>query len=292
MYAKATYTLDTQIKDDTFEVDDMHEYILNAQVSMHSFRFCVIDTTRNRCVALEDYKITGCNDCNDLLDVLENIFDENSVLKAGFWKSVKLSFRNSHFSLVPQSLFSENHAKDILGITCYLSDKHEVHYYKHSGNGTVNIFAAEAPVLKWFKKNYPGKYIEVIHHTSWLLEGVKHSKVVDVHTKVYVNVDDELLSISVKRGEEILFINNFQFYSPNDFVYYILFVYNEFDLNPEVIPIILTGNIHKNSENYLKIYRFVRNIVFGKKPTWLKFGYHFDEVSDHRYFELYSAHFC
>lgn len=286
------YTLVKKIVDDTFEVEHLHEYILSIQLGNSLFRFCVIDTKRNRCMMIEDYKFNHTLYPSQLLEQLEHIYDDNSVLKAGFWKSIKISVKNLKFSLIPNSLFTENKAIDLLRLNCEVSTEDELFFFKHTTNDTVNIFTAEKLIINWFKKSYPNKSLELIHHTSLLIEGVLQNHSSMLARNVYVSVEDSILTVVVKKGFELEFCNNFQFVTPNDFVYFIMFVYDELDLNPETVPITLMGDIAKNSTIFVKLYKYVRHISFGEKPTTLKFGYKFDEVNDHHYFDLYNMYLC
>ena len=289
---KHKYHLVKKIVDDTFEVDHMHEYILSIQLGNSIFRFCVIDSKRNRCMMIEDYKFDHALLPGQLIEQLDLIYDDHTLLKAGFWKSIKLSIKNLKFSLIPNSLFAAENAEDFLRLNCDFSEEEELFYFKHGTNDTVNVFAAERKVANWFKQQYPSKSVELIHHTSLLIEGVLHNHSSTPDRRLYVSVEDSIVAIVVKKGFNLDFCNNFQYQTPNDFVYFVMFVFDELDLNPETIPVILTGDIAKNSELFVRLYKYVRHISFGEKPGTLKFGYKFDEVSDHNYFDLYNMHLC
>lgn len=282
----------SKIKDDTFEVDSLHEYILSLQLGNTFFRVCVIDAGRNRCMLLEDYKLSDIQSIDQLIMVLTTLYEEHTLLQAGFWKSVKISFKNLKFSLVPQSLFSEKHLPDFLRLTCSFTSTEKVYYYYHGFNDSVNVFAVEQQVVEWFKKQYPNKTVDLIHHTSLLIEGVMHHPNTHKGKVVYASVEDEILTVLIKQSDQLEYCNNFNYQHPNDLLYFLLLVFHEFELNPELVPLILMGNIRKNSEAYQKVYKYVRNVQFSEKPLNLKFGYRFDELHDHQYFDLYNTHLC
>ncbi|MFN0049298.1 MAG: DUF3822 family protein [Cytophagales bacterium] len=281
-----------KIIDDTFEVDQLHNYTLSILLSSTSFQFCVIDVVKTRCMMLEHYQFEQTNSAKELLNVLKEVFEESNYLNAGFWKSIKLNIKNLKFSLVPNSLFAESYAKDILSVNCTVSDYEVLYYYKHTSNDTVNIFAAEQELIDWFKKIYPNKLVEVLHHTSTMMEGVLQYSTENEAKSVFVNIEDSIATIAVRDNNAMIFINNFKFTTPNDLLYFILFTYDELDLNTETIPMVLMGNIHKNSDYYSRIYKYIRNITFSRRPQGIKFGYKFDEITDHHYFGLYNTILC
>ena len=45
---------------------------------------------------------------------------------------------------------------------------------------------------------------------------------------------------------------------------------------------------HHNDNNYNEFYKYINNVVFGHRPKFLTFGYMFDEVQDHHFFDLYG----
>ncbi len=287
-YAK----LINKVIDDTFEVDQLHNYTLSILLSTTSFQFCVIDVAKSRCMMLEHYEYSQAGNSTDILKVLKEIYEDNHYLNAGFWKSIKLNLKNLKFSLVPSSLFAESYAKDILSVNCSVSDFEVLYYYKHTSNDTVNIFAAEQELTDWFKKIYPNKLVEVLHHTSTMMEGVLQYATNNQAKSVFVNIEDQIATIAVRDNNALVFINNFKYTTPNDLLYFILFTYDELDLNTDTIPLVLMGNIHKNSDYYSRIFKYIRNISFSKRPQGIKFGYKFDEITDHHYFGLYNTILC
>lgn len=241
---------------------------------------------------LEHYEFNQAGSTKEILAVLKEIYEDNHYLNAGFWKSIKLNIKNLKFSLVPNSLFAESYAKDILSVNCTVSDFEVLYYYKHSSNDTVNIFAAEQELIDWFKRIYPNKLVEVLHHTSTMMEGVLQYATGNQAKSVFVNIEDQIATVAVRDNNALIFINNFKYSSPNDLLYFILFTYDELDLNTDSIPLVLMGNIHKNSDYYSRLFKYIRNISFSRRPQGIKFGYKFDEITDHSYFGLYNTILC
>ncbi len=241
---------------------------------------------------LEHYEFQKIQEQTRLFALLKEIYEYNTYLNAGFWKSIKLSIKNLKFSLVPNSLFAENYAKDILAVNSTIADQDIVYFYKHSSNDTVNIFAAEHALVDWFQKMYPNKLVEVVHHTSTMMEGVLQYSTNNQAKSVFVNIEDQIATIAVRDNGALVFINNFKFVTPNDLLYYVMFTYDELDLNTDTIPLVLMGDILKNSDHYQRLYKYIRNITFSRRPEGIKFGYKFDDISEHQYFGLYNTILC
>jgi hypothetical protein len=59
---------------------------------------------------------------------------------------------------------------------------------------------------------------------------------------------------------KLMFYNRFDFATKEDVIYYLLFTIDQLKLNPEEIPVVITGNISEDNDNYKIIYKYVRNV--------------------------------
>ncbi|MGN6645907.1 MAG: DUF3822 family protein [Cytophaga sp.] len=289
------YKLSNSVKDSRLETENLAKYHLSFQVNFELFRICVIDGESNRCLFLEDYKLFDIYTTSDLLDQLDILFEDHVLIKAGFWKSITLGIKNTQFSLVPESLFERDYLKEylILNTTLDREADEEYHFFKQKQTEAINVFATNNRLTDWFRKTYPLKQIRVIHHTSSMIEGILLQKdLAPAEKSVYIQVEQYFLTITVKEGKKLIFCNSFTFNTSEDFVYFILFVFDQLELNPEKCPVIVFGEITHDSESFSKLYKYIRNLSFGSKPEFIRFGYQFDEVFDHRYFDLYNMHLC
>jgi hypothetical protein len=290
---KEQYRLSQKVKDDTFDVDLISQYNLLLQIGADSFRFCVADTTRNRCLWLEDYKFHYKLPAAQFLEQLAAIYDDHHVLKAGFWNEVKVCFKSSCFTLVPLSLFNEEHLYDYLKLVCEPdSQLEEACYYKHSALDAVNVYSIDKQIKEWFQKNHSNKGINVLHQSSPLIEGAMRSRDATLTSEIFINVEKDYFHMFVFNGTNLQFCNIFNYVNDVDFIYYVMFVLDELKLNADTEKVTIWGELMPDSAIYNKLFRYIRNLNFGTKPASLSFSYIFDEVFDHRYFDLYSMHLC
>ncbi len=291
--AVAKFKQNQFVKDSAaFDIENIPQYILNLEISKDGFRTCVTDTQNSRCVWLEDQHFSTLLQKEQLIEQLELIYEDHEILKAGFWHKVRLSIKNQHFTLLPSSLFHKQHVRDYLKLADHaLSDQTEVFFYRHPHSEIVNIFAEEKLITNWFRNNYPSKNIEFVHHTSALIEGVFHTEPAPVRS-VSVLVESSHLTILVTNGKMLELCNTYFYVSAQDFIYYVMLVFHELQLNPEVHKVTLYGEISPESVIFEHLYCYIRHVTFGNKPTTMKFGYMFDEVLDHRYFDVFNIYLC
>lgn len=288
------FRLEKRIQDEKFNVEHIAQYILMLQVNNSIFRVCVTDPETNRCLLLDNYALDEVLYPEQLVSQLALIYDDHPLLKAGFWKSIRIAVKNLDFSLIPDSLFDKEHARQYLSLNSgrSASDGDSIYYYQQRNTEAVNIFSADRKIIDWFSNQYPGKKIQVVHHTTPLIEGVLFDETTAQKRSMYVHVERKFLTILVKNEKSLEFVNNFYFTTTEDFLYFVLFVFDQLKLNPETTPVTVFGEISPDSPVYRKLYKYIKDLRFGDKPSALRFSYQFDEVFDHRFFDLYSMHFC
>ncbi|MEO9804629.1 MAG: DUF3822 family protein [Reichenbachiella sp.] len=289
----ATYKLVKRIKDSDFDVDQLHNYCLSMQIGIRDFQLCITDTRNHTCLLIEDYILQDVKTINARLQVLAKLFENHHLLMAGFWHSIKLSLKSHKFSLVPATHFVEESVRDYLLLNCTINDSVEGEYtYRHSSSNVVNAFAGDKRLVSWINSLYPNKEIEVIHQGSTLIEGILKSNTQNDSKVVYSILDRGIMHIFVSENHKLHYYNQFSIKEAKDYVKYIMLVFKEFNLSQRTQKVVLWGNVTQNSEHYKMFSKYIGNISFGKRPSQLKFNYHFDELADHQYFDLLSVYLC
>ena len=214
-------------------------------------------------------------------------------MTAGFWKDVKLSLKSHKFSLVPTNMFVQESAADYLALNSEIKTAfEEVNYYKQIAVDTVNVFAAETKLCRWIESIYKKKKVHIIHQGSALIEGfLKHADHID-EKSMYAYVDRGILHIVVTEGKKLLYYNQFAARKKEDYLKYIMLIFNELGMSGKESHVFLWGFIKPTSNEMSLLKRYIRNISFGSKPSFLKFSYLYDEVEDHQYFDVLSGYLC
>ena len=283
-----------KVRDNKLNIEFIAQYNLLLQVSHDTFRMAIVDSVDDKCLHTEEYLLEGVNGLTGkLLEQLHVIFDEHHLLNAGFWKSIRLTVLNDKFTLIPSSLFIEENAKEYLRFNCEVDHNFDiVSSYKHSSLGVVSVFSVEKRIIDWFKTIYPAKKLELLHQSSTCIEGLFQNIKNRSAITLLASVGPGLLTLVAADSKNVLYSNTFHYKAQEDLAYFILLVMDELKMDAETDLLFLYGDIQHDSELYNRLYECVRNVRFGIKPSAMKFGFWFDELFDHKYFDLYSAHFC
>ena len=291
--ATKEYKLFKKIKEDKFEVDQLHNYDLNLLLGNRDFQVAVVDNRNNRCLVVEDFIISSVDSYSKLVEVFEDIFDEHHLLKAGFWSSVKVGIKGNKFALVPESLFNADSMFDYLKFNCKVNKEYDrLMYFKHSKSEAVNTFAVDARLYDWLDSLYPEKQVSYFHQSSALIEGVLEQLENYPSDSIFVYVDRFKLHIITSKNNKLEYYNQFYIKQFSDYIKYIMTVMKGLNRNQLNTNVVLWGYLGRQSKHYNEFGKYIKNISFGERPKFLEFGYPFDELQDHHYFDLYNVHLC
>lgn len=291
--AATGYKLLKKVKSQGFDSKNLGSYTLCLMVGITDFQFCVTDKQKNECLYIEDYKLEGVRTINARLQIIQDIFNAHPLLRSYKWGSVKLTFKSQKFSLVPNSYFIPEVAGDYLILASEVNTKiDDVFYYRHISTPSVNIFTADKKVTEWVKTAYPSKNPQVIHQGSAFIEGIMKYDDHSHEKSMYVLIDRGFFHAIVSQDNQLLFYNQFTLKSSDEFLKYILTAFKELDLDPKSNALHLWGMISNNSPHLATLKKYIRNVSFGSKPNFLKFPGEFQDVENHRYFDVYSIFLC
>ncbi|MFD2244660.1 DUF3822 family protein [Pontibacter ruber] len=287
------FRLAHKIYDEAFKPSQAPSCNLYLYVSPKFIRVGVADMSRNKFVALEDYELISVFTPVQLSEQLSLIAEGSSLLQDHRWQTVRVSISNQHFTLVPETLFDPAHQSDYLRLHSEFSSQEDVVLnYKHNGLEAVNIFAVEGVVYRMVQSLFPERPVQFVHLTSTLIGSVMHQFGPNTERNLAIYVERNYVTVLVVSDQGLEFCNIFHYLSPEDFIYYIIFVMQEQKMNPEQGTITVWGDITHDSSLFSILQKYIRHVRFGKKPIDVEYSYKFNDLFEHRYFEIYSLHFC
>ena len=285
------YKLIRKTKDELFDEEFIHQYHLLLNIGTRDFQLLVIEPGSNKVLLLEDFVLPSLTSNEELLRILDQLFDSHAFLKAGFWKKIKVSIKNQKFVQVPQALFAEDSLGEYLKFNALIDPAHEsfiASFNKRSQ--AVTVFAINNDLRKWLENVYPNNPPTFTHQSAALIEGTMDFAKSRTDSPLYIYVDRFKLHIIACDADKLIYYNQFAIKQFSDYIKYIMLVMKSLNMDQQSSQIVLWGYIGKNSPHYHEFYKYISNVTFGSQPGYLNFSYVFDEVQDHHFFDLYSIH--
>lgn len=287
------YNLERQVKGKEFSIDEITHYDLLLLVGEGNLQLCVVDARTNACLIIEEYALPKEFPPEQQDQAVVQLFESHTFLMAGYWRSVKLAIRNGTFTLVPSPFFSDSKLIHYLTLSVGADKVHDGHYYyEHTQSQAVMVFAAQKKLVERIRSFYPSLTVPVVHHGSALIEGIQSNRDFTYYQDMYLHAGQGKLSVVVTQDNNLVLYNQFSYAYTQDLVKYTRGVMWELQMDPNESRVTLWGNIPAHSEHYKTLHRYVKNIAYGSRPSFLTFSNAFNELPDHQHFDLYSLYMC
>ncbi len=285
------YKLIKKVRDDRFDEEFIHQYHLLVNIGTRDFQLAVVDPNENLVLLMEDFVLPNITSHEELLHLLDQLFDSHALLKANFWGRIKIAFKNHKFVQVPEALFATEAMPEYLRFNAQTDPSKEDYIFcRNPRAGAVTVFAINRDLKQWIDGVYPNNKPLYLHQSSALIEGVMEEAKKRSDTPLYIYVDRFRLHILACRDNRLIYYNQFAIKEFSDYVRYIMLVMKSLDMNQETSEVVLWGYIGKNSPHYNEFYKYINNVSFGIRPAGMRFGFPFDEVQEHHFFDLFGIH--
>lgn len=202
------------------------------------------------------------------------------------FKSIRVILRNDRFTLLPQRLYKEGQEALYLEKSTNLNSSDKLVVEELVGTEMLNIFAVEESTWNTLKGHFPVSKIS--HSATPLILSFQKYLASKNEKRVLLEIGLDSFQIVFLDGSELLFANSFNYSSPEDFIYYVMMVFEQFRLKPENCPVFLAGIVEKDSDLYKILFRYIRHIQFVAFPSNLVLDKMLDTNKNHHYFNLFG----
>lgn len=226
-------------------------------------------------------------------DTLEQLITHHAFLGAGYWKEIILLEPEMPYVQVPAELFEASQATELLQLHTNLpANQITPVVVPHPSLGLVNVSAGNAELFAIFKERYPFKEIRQAHVSDAILRGLVSLPEKLDYRYLHVFVNRNALTIAFFRTGNLHLINTYQFDTPEDLLYYVLFALTELGLEKNDTELTIWGDIGASFAGRLSILQsYFPTIAFGTRPKGIQYHYQFDELDNHAAFDLISAYY-
>ena len=246
-------------KSSTISLRDTKDTKLSIKFNLDGFSFCITDNTSEEILYFYEYlfkekKITP----ESLLKKIEELFKTDSYLQKDF-SSVSVVHQNNLSCLVPNTYFSEDKLSEYLNFNIKTLTSDFITFDDIQSIKAKNVYIPYVNINNFLFQNF-GEF-EYKHHLTIFIE-----KLISINNSdekvVYVNVSSDSFDVVVIQNKQLYFSNSFSFETKEDFIYYILFTFEQLKLDVEEIQLYFTGDIELESELYTITYQYIRNVLF------------------------------
>ena len=247
-------------------------------------------SARNKFSGLECFHFNRPLTDSQLAVSISELAHKSTLLRKVDFRNVSVQFASKRFTLMPAAIFKEEDAGNYFYFNHCKQDDEEIYSEVIRSYDAVNIFGVPGSLISAFKKLFDK--FSVHHHLTGLIAASKFDGQQQPGKNVFINVRAENLDVIVVEDRKLLLANSYPFKTPDEGLYFIVMVFEQLSLNAEKAPLILTGEIDKNSPLIRQMNKYIRNISFGERIRGTEFTYGFNELSPHYYHSVFSHILC
>jgi len=285
-----------QFLDRDFKSDYTKNNRLSIQLRLDGFSFAQIDSISKKVLLIENYDVPvmlgdeAVYQNEKVALRLEDVLLDKQIQDQEF-KSVHIVIDNRFFTLIPAVLFDEKKAEEYLKLVHQLPENLMVKTDSLSFLESRNVYAVYSP-LYFSLSDYFSKF-EIKHASTIFIQQMAVFQKSKKGASIYIEVGSSSMHVIAFDGDKLLFSNTFDFKEKEDFIYFILLVYNQLDFKPENVPLFFSGNIDRSSPLYAIAYQYIRFLDFPEAhKSGLIFGNDIPEFIGSKYRVLTQAVLC
>jgi len=237
---------------------------LSIHYFMNGFSFC----THTKI----DFVLSSPNDLSNFKNTLDEYFDYYP--KASF-ASFSVLFFQSPSTFVPQQFFEESQTEQYLKLFKKTKETDHVVFDTLEGESNqVNLYTIPKGIKEALAQT--DFHFKTSHYNTLL-----YKKIIALGSsnhfdhQVYIHIQNAAMDVFLRNKNQILFHNRFPVKNEDEFLYYLFFVVEQFDLKTEEFELIFLGKIPE-FENFYKAANLYHN-----NCTYITEKEHYPKISLH-----------
>ena len=257
-------------------------------MGVNDIQVAIHDKQQNKYIALEKYVVSNTDNFEALTDLFDILSKESKLIDHVFQSVICLIVSNLS-TLVPSVLFEEDKKEIYLNFNASLTEDEVIMTDEINSLDAKNIFALPASLKT--KLNHKYSNVKYHHASSALIDTLTANNKNQTGKKIYIHIESTHFEILLIEGKNLIFYNSFNYHSTEDFIYYVLFVFEQLQLNPEKTETILLGEVEKSSALYTLTNKYIRNIKFAERTVDSDYSYQLQTLPKHFNFTLFNSYY-
>ncbi len=234
-----------------FETADDPQKVLVLQIGKAYLSFAITNKGGSELSQLRYYSFNEWNET-----VWQEIIDTNPALLNSFYE-VLVSYDFPESMVVPFKEFKHENPSILLNIAYGINDQSVVISEVITGWQLYNIYAVPVIILDSITAKFPS--VRSWHQYSL---GVRNAIVTSEEGCLLVDFKKDEFIVLVAGSKNILLSQTFEYTNPEDVLFYLIRICNQFSLSRDTVQLLLSGLIDKQSSLYKELYQYFVDIKF------------------------------
>ncbi len=258
------------------------KYYLSIRFQPDGLFFSIYDAADQKYIGFQSVMLAGITDIYSYLS-------GDGLLRNSFQKKVCI-VPTSKYTIVPNSLYIPERTSEYFSFVHQKPVHEEIKVSNLTTDDAKLVYSSDMAWFQLIEEFFPEATIfpGIAAHSNYCLPKYKGSR----KSVMLLNLHDDNFDILLIEEGKLIFCNNFNYKSPEDIIYYAIFVIDQLKVNAEKVEIKLSGNILEKS-NLIKLLRkYIRTVDVLDYHNNIQLSYALSEVEIFRYFDLFNPRLC
>ena len=258
---------------------------LSIKITLHGFSYGIFDTLNPGIVSFKEVIFDAADKSKPTAELYAAAFEAEEELNTGY-DEVVILHDNNLATFVPTALFDEQYLGSYLQYNTKVFETDFFAFDEVSNYSMNTVFIPYVDVNNFFVDQY--QHFAYRHaHTILVSRLLDFSKNVD-DKKVFVHMASGHFEVVIVQNQNLLLFNSFEYKTPEDLIYYLLFTAEQLNLNPETLKLEFLGDIAEDDAFFKITYKYIRNVSLFD-TTDLQHHNSYSDAENRKHFILFQS---
>jgi hypothetical protein len=229
---------------------------------------------------------------NESMQVEKNVTERvkflinNYQLSGKRFENVNISILNSDFTILPESFAVTENSREILEFSSGNKLKNS---FSHKFNNLSFNYFIEPELIQFLEKTFKKA---TFHHAGAIVINLLFNSRSLKKCDLFLNFNEGIFELLAKENNTLLYYNVFNYETKEDVMYFLLFMMEQFNLDPDKVKLFIGGQMEAEGELHKAIKKYIKHVDFvldSISPVNLNNEL---KIPDHFYFTLLNQHLC
>lgn len=228
---------------------------LSIQVNLNGLSFCIFNTSTKSIDFTKTLNFKEKLTPFDTLNHLKAELASNSIFSDNF-SAVRVIHYNELATIVPKAFYDEAHNAEYLKFNSKILKTDFIASDDLKNLDAVSVYVPYVNINNYIFDTF-GTF-SYQHASTVFLDSICDNNL--NNQSFCVNIEKNTMQVAIFNSGQLELYNYFEFYAPEDFIYYVLFTCEQKKINPEDLKLFITGDIKQNDANYAIAYKYIKAI--------------------------------
>lgn len=231
---------------------------MSIQINLDGLSFCIFNPVLECIESIYNLPLKNTTTPTIMQEEIRTFLRSERELRQDF-DTIKVIHNNPIFAFVPKPLFGSHNLDSYLKFCTQTHTNDVINHDTIENLNSINVYIPNFAVNQILRETYG--VFEYEHFCTTLLR-ILFSHNFHLKDAIYAHFEANSFHLVIFKNQKMVFFNQFTFDNEMDMLYYLLFSLEQQEIDTEIIPIYLLGDIIRNSEAYRLIYNYIRHISF------------------------------